>query len=79
MGHLCAWAHLRSSGREGSATGDRHVRFWSKSSRPQKLLNLAEACAQQVESDWKDYCRAYDKGVMSAPATAPRKRKGVAA
>jgi uncharacterized protein (DUF2252 family) len=65
MGRLVAWAQLRSSGRQGSATADRLIELWSKGRRAERLLGLALECAKRVEQDWKDYCRAYDKGVTS--------------
>jgi hypothetical protein len=40
-----------------------------------RLLGLALECTERVEQDWKDYCRAYDKGVVSAAAAAKRGKK----
>jgi len=75
MGRLCAWAHLRGSGRQGSAIVDEHIEFWAKRSRATKLLSQALECSRQVKRDWQEYCRAYDKGVVSAaPAKGGRKR-----
>ena len=75
MGRLCAWAHLRASGRQGSAIVDEHIEFWAKRSRATKLLSQALECSKQVERDWQEYCWAYDKGVVSAaPAKGGRKR-----
>jgi len=75
MGRLCAWAHLRGSGRQGSAIVDEHIEFWAKRGRTIKLLSQALECSRQVERDWQEYCRAYDKGVVSAtPTKGGRKR-----
>jgi uncharacterized protein (DUF2252 family) len=79
MGHLVAWAQLRSGGRERSATADQLIEYWSKRSRVERLLGLALECTERVEQDWKDYCRAYDKGVVSAATAARRGKKRGAA
>ena len=66
MGQLMAWAHLRSSGRQGSAIADALIDFGtSAKSWRRDLLDAAHQCATQVESDWKAYCQAHDAGKMA--------------
>ncbi|SDZ72149.1 Uncharacterized conserved protein, DUF2252 family [Variovorax sp. YR266] len=70
MGQMMAWAHLRSSGRQGSAIADALVDFGaSAKSWRRDLLDAAHQCAAQVESDWEVYSEAYDAGAM-VPAKA---------
>ncbi len=64
MGQLVAWAQLRSSGRQGSASADELIAFGSKRRWPQRLLELAAESAQQVRRDWKVYAKAYDQGAF---------------
>lgn len=70
MGRLVAWAQLRSGGRQGSATADRLIEFWSKGGRVKRLLSLALECTKRVQQDWKEYCRAYDKGATNRSHSA---------
>jgi len=68
MGQLMAWAQLRSSGRQGSAIADALIDFGrSAKSWRKDLMDAAHQCATQVETDWKDYCEAYDAGAMALP------------
>jgi uncharacterized protein (DUF2252 family) len=62
LGRLVAWGQLRSSGRQGSATADELIRYWSRPRRSRKLLALAGDCAERVEEDWDAYKRAYVAG-----------------
>jgi len=65
MGQLVAWAHLRSGGRQGSATADEWIAFgegvddWR-----QPLLGYAQDYAVQVRSDWLTFSAAYRAGVL---------------
>jgi len=74
LGELAAWAQLRSSGRQGSATVDDLIAFWSKPARPRRLQRLALECKRCVEKDWKAYCRAYDAGYFGEPIRRIAKR-----
>jgi len=65
LGRLVAWGQLRSSGRQGSATADELICYWSKPRRPRKLLVFAVQCAEQVEEDWEDYKQAYAAGSLT--------------
>ena len=65
MGELAAWAQLRASGRQGSATADELVAFGSATHWRTKLVDVARACAAQVESDWTTFSAAFDDGVFA--------------
>jgi len=64
MGKLVAWAQLRSSGRDGSATADQLIAFGEKRRWQGPLPGLAKSCTRQVQRDWKSYCKAFDKGAF---------------
>jgi uncharacterized protein (DUF2252 family) len=64
MGKLSAWAELRSSGRQGSATADELIAFAEKRRWAVQLQELAQDCTRQVRRDWKTYCKAYDQGAF---------------
>ncbi|GAB2878943.1 DUF2252 domain-containing protein [Uliginosibacterium flavum] len=66
MGQLVAWGQLRSSGRKSAANADELIEFGQKNKWRARLLTLAETCAEQVESDWKEYAKAYDDGAFKA-------------
>ncbi|WP_266160250.1 DUF2252 domain-containing protein [Dyella silvatica] len=66
MGQLIAWAQLRSSGRQGSATADELIAYGGKSRWPAKLLELSGECAQQVGRDWRVFAKAFDAGVFAS-------------
>ena len=61
MGRLSAWAQLRSSGRDGSATPDDLMAF-AKGPKAQveRLLSTARALADVTLQDYTSYCQAYD-------------------
>ena len=61
---IVASAHLRSSGREGSAIADELIDYGHKNKWKSKLLEAAQECAQQVEHDWGIYCAAFDDGAF---------------
>ncbi len=62
MGQLAAWAQLRSSGRQGSASADALIAFGATRSKWRSdLIRTARLCAEQVDKDWRAYCLAYDK------------------
>lgn len=66
MGECVAWAHLRSSGREGSANADELIAFGAKKKWQVRLLEQARQMAEQVKIDWTSYCEAYDSGEVHA-------------
>lgn len=66
MGHIMAWAHLRASGRQGSANADELIDFAASGPRwTGPLMKAARDCARGVGKDWKRYCAAYDDGELS--------------
>ncbi len=56
MGRLTAWAHLRSAGRQGSATADDLIAFAGKGTWAQPLRAAAIAAARRTTGDWRQ-CR----------------------
>lgn len=59
MGRLAAWAHLRASGRQGAASADALIAFGQqRKAWTAALLGVAEACAEQVRSDWQAWAAA---------------------
>jgi uncharacterized protein (DUF2252 family) len=65
LAELLAWAQLRSAGREGAASVDELIEFANGRKWPLRMLDLAHQCAARVDSDWQDYCRAYDAGAFA--------------
>jgi uncharacterized protein (DUF2252 family) len=65
MAKVTASAHLRGSGREGSAIADSLIEFGHRGKWRSALLGIALDCAGQVEQDWDSYCKAYDAGAFS--------------
>lgn len=66
LARMLAWAQLRSSGREGSATADELVDFGRRAKWRQKLLDASLACADQVLRDAQVFNAAYDTGAFDA-------------
>ncbi len=65
MARLTAWAHLRSTGRQGSSLADDLVAFGQSRKKWQaELYSAAQHCARQVHADWRTYCEAFDSGVF---------------
>ncbi len=64
MGQLTAWAHLRSSGRSGSATADALQDFASGRKWRRNLMAAAQECAAACTKDWKAFAAAYDDGAL---------------
>ena len=67
MGRLLAWAQLRSAGRQGSAPADALIDFGQRKKWPDRLLDVAQALAQQVQRDAAVFDAAFDAGAF-APA-----------
>lgn len=56
MAQVVAWAHLRSSGRQGSATADEWITFGNNANTWRSgLLDYAQTYAQQVVRDWQAF------------------------
>lgn len=56
MGEVMAWSHLRGGGRQGSAIADEWIAFAARSDWRSQLLEYADGYAQQVVSDWTEFC-----------------------
>lgn len=59
MAQCLAWAQLRSSGRQGSATADELIDFAQRKKWRNKLISLTYELADQVKSDWVIYREGY--------------------
>ena len=59
LGQVVAWAHLRSSAKQGSAIVDQLIDFASKSKWKTEVMEYAKKYSQQVHQDWKEFCRNY--------------------
>ena len=64
MGHLAAWAQLRSSGRQGSAITDELMDFSHRRKWKDKLLDASSEFAEQTLQDAATYAEAFDDGVF---------------
>jgi uncharacterized protein (DUF2252 family) len=64
-GELLAWAQLRSGGRQGSAIADELIEFGRADWWQQELTAYCRFYATRVESDYGEYCKAYDAGELS--------------
>jgi uncharacterized protein (DUF2252 family) len=65
MATVMASAHLRSTGRDGSAITDALIDFGRRNKWRSALLGIALACAEQAERDWDSYCEAFDDGAFA--------------
>lgn len=59
-----AWAQLRSSGRQGSASADALIDFAARRKWRRQVAQAAGVMAEQVTSDWASYAAAYDAGAF---------------
>ena len=66
MGHIVAWAQLRSSGRNGSAIADELIDFGHQDQWQSPLIDLSAHCAEQVIQDWNQYAKAFDQGAFAS-------------
>ena len=64
MGHLTAWAQLRSSGRQGSAAADALSAFARTGGWRRKLVSEGRACAHQVQQDYQRFVVAHEDDVI---------------
>ena len=55
MGHVTAWAQLRSGGRQGSATADDLIEFADASDWQRRLIDYGRSYAAQVERDYNQF------------------------
>ncbi|GLU31084.1 DUF2252 domain-containing protein [Trinickia caryophylli] len=72
MAQLCAWAQLRSGGRQGSAIADELIAFGARDDWPVGLIDLAVKAAGQVADDWRAYCASHDAGAFDVQAAGRR-------
>ncbi len=66
MGCVVASAHIRGSGRQGSAINDELIAFAEKNKWINVILNHAALCSKQVNKDWKAYSKAFDLGYFKS-------------
>lgn len=65
LGYLTAWAHLRSSGREGSATADALIGFAEMRGWIGRTRGHAKRYAAMVMQDWKAFKVAHKRGAFA--------------
>ena len=58
IGHLVAWAQLRSSSRDGSASTDDLIAFAAQRRWRRELVRAAADYSKRVERDWREFKRA---------------------
>ncbi len=58
MGRVTAWAQLRSSGRQGSATADDLIAFAGASGWRRRLIDYGQSYATTVQRDYKQFVAA---------------------
>jgi uncharacterized protein (DUF2252 family) len=64
MAQTTAWAQLRSSGREGSATADDLIALSRSRAWRLALINYARRYQRTVERDWRRFVVAHEDGVL---------------
>lgn len=77
IGHLVAWAQLRSASRDGAAVIDALIAFGSEPSWHRELLRAAKSYSATVQRDWRRFKRASDEDLAdrrSASDARPRRR-----
>jgi uncharacterized protein (DUF2252 family) len=65
LGCLTAWAHLRSGGRDGSATADALIDYGRGEAWPSEVRTYAKLYARRVRQDWLAFCKAREKGAFA--------------
>jgi uncharacterized protein (DUF2252 family) len=66
MAALTAWLHLRSAGRQGSATADALIEHVSAKGIAADILARARQADAAVEADYKDFATAFADGAVTA-------------
>ena len=56
LARLTAWAQLRSTGRQGSASADDLMTFAQASAWQEGVLDLAQTAQHQVWADYRAFC-----------------------
>jgi hypothetical protein len=62
IGHVVAWAQLRSASREGSATIDELIAFARRRDWQRNVADTAKAYSRVVERAFRAFRRATDQG-----------------
>ncbi|TAE21370.1 MAG: DUF2252 domain-containing protein [Candidatus Kapaibacterium sp.] len=65
MGKLTAFAQLRSSGRQGSATIDSLIEFASQTAWQQDIVHYAASYSRQVHNDYTTFCQEHTKSLTA--------------
>ncbi|MFZ6813387.1 DUF2252 domain-containing protein [Undibacterium sp. Rencai35W] len=66
MGKIVASAHIRGTGRDGSAITDELIKYCQKNQWHTQILAYADNCAKQTNEDWKSYICAFDDGFFNS-------------
>jgi uncharacterized protein (DUF2252 family) len=69
MALLTAWSQLRSSGRQGSAIGDKLIAHGKDGKWQDTVLNYSIKYAKQVKKDYKEYLKSYNEGELKESKT----------
>jgi len=70
IGHLVAWAQLRSCSRNGSASADELIALAHRRDWRRELLRAARAYAAVVQRDWRTFTRASDAALIERSGSA---------
>ncbi|HZZ75264.1 MAG TPA: DUF2252 family protein [Puia sp.] len=73
MASLTAYAHLRSSGRQGSAIADDLISFGKETNWQDDVFHSAVRYAFQLENDYKQYMADYRSGIFKVEHTEDMK------
>jgi hypothetical protein len=65
FGRIAAWAHLRSSGRDGSAGADDLIDFARRRKWKSRLVDASIDCAANVARDAAAFNAAWDDGRLA--------------
>lgn len=65
MAALTASAHIRSSGRKGSAIADELIEFGTRTNWQKELIDYAFKYAQKVKKDFKLFKSGFDSGIYT--------------
>jgi uncharacterized protein (DUF2252 family) len=66
MGHVTAWAHLRSCGHYGASAAESLQTYVATSRWQTSVERLAGIAAARTEGAWRQYAEDYDCGAVSA-------------
>jgi uncharacterized protein (DUF2252 family) len=66
MGHVTAWAHLRSCGHYGASAAESLQAYVATARWQSSVERLASIAAARTERAWQQYAEDYDSGAVSA-------------